>query len=692
MSGFAVPDLEISKLAELDGVNLEDEDVLAIVDVSASETKKITAEDLVGAGIKLVPDKTIPGSKLEDGAVDTDQLADGAVDTDKIADGAVTTDKIDDRAVNTDKLEDNAVTADKLADGVLGTDQITDGAVNTDKLADNAVTTDKLADDAVTNDKLADDAVGNANLQDNAVDTAELVDGAVTADKLAEDSVTNDKIAPDAVGTEQIIDGAVTTTKLADASVSTDKLAGNSVTNDKLADDAVGNSNLLDGAVNTAEIANGAVTTDKLDIDAVTAEKIQDGAVEADKLGAVTDRGLDQATGLIGITNDTGADSTTVNGITYDRQGLVTGSAPLEGSDLPPATDTEIGAIKPGTGLEIDGDGTLNHSNSIAADNFAGIDYDSEGHITAVPADGLIANSAIPPAGVTPSEIGGVYVPVNTNVGIIVNATSGELIHEDSPVTAGTYPKVEVDSTGHVIAGFTKIEASDLPDEIPADIITGEIGSDQLEECCITAPKICDYATCFMQEDNPGSAGAFLGMFWYKPSIAQLYIYARGSGPENMWMPVGLGVLQQAQFRWGGTYNADTAQIEVVTSVGLAAGFAANTAIPQATDEMSGVYFVCTTPGSNITVPALNGISHTSGDWIGAIGQAQGWFHIDVTNNNGGGGGAQTLNDLLDVTIGGNSSPFGTAPAMALANQQILKYDSVMSQWRNTDIVNGGSF
>ena len=607
-----MPDLEISKLVALDGVNLEDEDVLAIVDVSASETKKITAEDLVAAGIKLVPDKTIPGAKLEDGAVDTDQLADDAVDSDKLADDAVTTDKIEDGAVTTAKLADDSVTADKIASGVLGADQITDGAITTVKLADGAVTTEKLADNAVTNAKLADDAVGNANLQDGAVDTAEIVNNAVSTEKLAD----------------------------------------------------------------------GAVTTDKIDA----------GAVDATKLGAVTDRGLDQDTGLIGIANDTGADTTTVNGITYNRQGLVTGSVPLEGDDLPPATDAEIGGIKPGTGLEVDGDGTLNHSNSITADNFAGIDYDSEGHITAVPADGFIDNSAIPPAGVTPSEIGGVYVPVNTNVGIIVNAASGELIHEDSPVTAGTYPKVEVDSNGHVIAGFTKIEASELPDEIPADIITGEIGSDQLEECCITAPKICDYATCFMQEDNPGSAGAFLGMLWYKPSIAQLYIYARGSGPENMWMPVGLGVLQQAQFRWGGTYNADTAQIEVVTPVGLAAGFAANTAIPQATDEMSGVYFVCTTPGSNITVPALAGITHTSGDWIGAIGQAQGWFHIDVTNNNGGGGGAQTLNDLLDVTIGGNSSPFGTAPAMALANQQILKYDSVMSQWRNTDIINGGSF
>jgi hypothetical protein len=195
-----------------------------------------------------------------------------------------------------------------------------------------------------------------------------------------------------------------------------------------------------------------------------------------------------------------------------------------------------------------------------------------------------------------------------------------------------------------------------------------------------------------MQEDNPGATGAFLGMLWYKPSIAQLYIYARGSGPENMWMPVGLGVLQQAQFRWGGTYNADTAQIEVVTGIGLAAGFAPNTAIPAATDAMAGVYFVCTTAGSNINVLALNGIDHTQGDWIGAIDAAQGWFHIDVTNNNGGGGGATKLNDLLDVTIGGTSTPFGTAPAMALANQQILKYDNTIGQWRNTDIVNGGSF
>ena len=607
-----MPDLEISKLVALDGVNLEDEDVLAIVDVSASETKKITAEDLVAAGIKLVPDKTIPGAKLEDGAVDTDQLADDAVNSDKLADDAVTTDKIEDGAVTTDKLADDSVTADKIASGVLGADQITDGAITTVKLADGAVTTEKLADNAVTNAKLADDAVGNANLQD--------------------------------------------------------------------------------GAVNTAEIVNGAVTTEKLADDAVTAQKIEPGAIQPDKLGELTDRGLDQDTGLIGIANDTGADTTTVNGITYNRQGLVTGSVPLEGSDLPPATDAEIGGIKPGTGLEVDGDGTLNHSNSITADSFAGIDYDSEGHITAVPADGFIDNSAIPPAGVTPSEIGGVYVPVNTNVGIVVNATSGELTHEDSPVTAGTYPKVEVDSNGHVIAGFTKIEASDLPDEISADIITGEIGSDQLAECSVTAPKICDFATVLMQEDNPG-AGDYLGQLWFTPSTAQLRVYARGSGPENIWVPVGFGALQANNLRWLGTYDADTDTIVSLTAVGTSEGLVAGTAFPAPSDSLSGGYFLCQVAGNSMTQPDLGGITHDAGDWSLCLDASQGWIHIDAAAPGGGGGGsAQYLNDLLDVSIGGNNGPFSTAPALTLSDRHILKYDGGDGQWKNTNLIDGGSF
>ena len=60
--------------------------------------------------------------------------------------------------------------------------------------------------------------------------------------------------------------------------------------------------------------------------------------------------------------------------------------------------------------------------------------------------------------------------------------------------------------------------------------------------------------------------------------------------------------------------------------------------------------------------PNLSGISHDAGDWALCLDAAQGWIHIDANAAGGGGGGsAQYLNDLLDVEIGGSSSPFGGA-------------------------------
>ena len=51
-----------------------------------------------------------------------------------------------------------------------------------------------------------------------------------------------------------------------------------------------------------------------------------------------------------------------------------------------------------------------------------------------------------------------------------------------------------------------------------------------------------------------------------------------------------------------------------------------------------------------------------------------------------------SLNDLLDVTISGSGGPFSTAPRMALADKQLLKYDGGEGQWKNTDLIDGGSF
>lgn len=84
-----MPDLEVSKLPALAGSALQATDPLPLADLSASETKKITAKDLIQSGIALIDDGSIPASKfnyiLPDQSVTVAKLADGAVSAVKLA-------------------------------------------------------------------------------------------------------------------------------------------------------------------------------------------------------------------------------------------------------------------------------------------------------------------------------------------------------------------------------------------------------------------------------------------------------------------------------------------------------------------------------------------------------------------------------------------------------------------------------
>ena len=77
-----MPDTEISRLAELPAALLEEEDVLAIVDDSASETKKIKAVDLLSGTLPDLPGGSIDLDKInwDGGEVD---VIDGGVIKDR---------------------------------------------------------------------------------------------------------------------------------------------------------------------------------------------------------------------------------------------------------------------------------------------------------------------------------------------------------------------------------------------------------------------------------------------------------------------------------------------------------------------------------------------------------------------------------------------------------------------------------
>ena len=68
--------------------------------------------------------------------------------------------------------------------------------------------------------------------------------------------------------------------------------------------------------------------------------------------------------------------------VTYDDQGLVVGGAAIQSSDLPLGSDSQVGAVMPGTGLSAGVDGSLNHTNSIVSGTAPKITFDTEGHVT----------------------------------------------------------------------------------------------------------------------------------------------------------------------------------------------------------------------------------------------------------------------------------------------------------------------
>lgn len=93
-------DLRITELAALAGGDLAAGDLLAVADVSASETKKITVVDLVGNATTLIADATIPSAKILFGAntISGDALEDASVNTGELVDGAVTAAKLADES------------------------------------------------------------------------------------------------------------------------------------------------------------------------------------------------------------------------------------------------------------------------------------------------------------------------------------------------------------------------------------------------------------------------------------------------------------------------------------------------------------------------------------------------------------------------------------------------------------------
>jgi hypothetical protein len=341
-------DLRISELAALAGANLAASDLLAVVDTSASETKKITVTDLVGNATTLIADATIPGAKILFGSQQ------------------------------------------------IGGSALVDGAVDTTQLANDSVTAAKLADessvDLVTTLPASGAFVGQIALD---TDDSKIYcwDGSTWINIKAAGSINTVN-----GGTAGVVNVTITST-------------GDSVTINTTLDNTDAAAQFLAGPTSAA----GAVTYRTIaGADLPTATSSTKGAV------VVNGNGLRLVGDTIALNNSVTPESSNYHVVRYNAEGLVTAGRTIIAGDIPVATTSTPGAIRPGTGLSVDGAGTLNHTNTVGAATGTKVSFDAEGHITGtqnlISADipnldaskitsGTFASSRLAPGSVTAEQL-----------------------------------------------------------------------------------------------------------------------------------------------------------------------------------------------------------------------------------------------------------------------------------------------
>lgn len=570
---------QLASLAQLDaqaGV-----DVVPVADVSAAETKKITLSALVASGIAGLPDGVIAGTKIMPGSITGLEIGAGAIGAAELTPGAV----------GTASLANGAVTAAKIANGAVGAAQIAAGSIGSAQLIDGSVGTIDLADGSVTEPKIANSAV--------------------TANKLAAGSVTALQIASGAVGTSELVDGAVTDAKIA-GPITPSKL-GNQVANIVLAGPAAGAA----GAPSFRSLAPA---------DLPKATAIAVGAVSVPAAGGL----VVSSSGSIALGTVVAPSTSAV--VTYGADGRITAGRALTASDLPLASNIAVGAVKTGSGLAVQADGTLNVALTSAL----------------LPLATSTAPGAVKPG--APLEV----------------STDGTLTLPDI-IPPGSGVKIAYSAKG-LVTGAGTLTAADVPGLDASKIISGSLNGSLIAARSISNDRLADYALSYIQEAAPSvGVGAHpIGTLWFNPASATLCMW-----DGNRWAPVGQGALSAENLRFCGIFDATTGIVTKITPFGTSSGIQTTVAIPPASNVLTGAYLICEKPGVHV------GTTYDAGDWIVCLGQAAGWVRID-TLNSGGGSGVSRLDSLVDVAI--------AAPA----RDQILAFNGV--SWVNTDAPDPGLY
>jgi len=636
-------DLKITGLDALAEASIQSTDVLAIADISASETKKVTVKDLVAAAAQFLDTGDIPAAKVGSG-ISAGSLADGSVTNVKLANDSVSF-----GGVSVDLGAADATPAFNLSDatayptsalvGTITNAQLA-GSIANAKLANSSVSLGGItvalgASDATPAFDLTDatsykttnlvGTITNAQLA-GSIDVSKLVGsnvnfGGVTVALGGSDTTPAFNLSDATNYPTSALVGTITNAQLA-GSIANTKLVANSITANELAANSVTDSELANLSVATGSVQDGAITNDKVQTSTNSstgldgATKIRDATITPAKLNTSNlDRSINVASGNLGINNAVTA--ATRSGISYNAQGLITGTVALAAADLPVATSSAVGGVSVGTGLSVNGSGVLSLSNSVTGATVSGITFSNTGQITAATA--LVAGDL--PVSTTSAKGA---VQITSGGGLTVDG-SGNLTTSTSGISAGTYQSITVNNKGVATAGAALTEA--LIPVLPASKITsGSFDAARIANDSITGDKLSnDSVAVFQSIAQAGYPTAkFSGQILFDTVSEDAFIW-----DGNAWQAI--TTLTKGSLVFGGTYNANTSQMVATTSAGIAAGLSVGSNLPTASATTDGVYVVVSTSGTpSSPAPA---IAFAPPDYILGVTNSAGssWNEVDLS-------------------------------------------------------------
>ena len=621
-------DQRITQLTRLSKEGASATDVLPIADVSASQTKKITVQDLVAAGIDLVNAGEIDLEKL-------DQTSTTKLGTVAFADDAITAAKLghdSSIAVQTIAPSGDNFEGRGYFNSSTGNLQIFNGSdyqqvvMPSGGIGDLQIVTSKLADAAVTTDKVS--PLGTVAYADGSITGVKIASGTITANNIANDTITAAQLAPASVANSELAGAAVTYDKI--QNVTADRLigrttgvgsaeeipltaAGRALLDD--ADAAAQRSTLglgtlatqdgiwtngssfagtstgtntgdqtitLTGDVTgtgtgtfTATIATNAITESKVAGSAITATKIASDAVTADKLAdsssvivaAATPTGDGAFVGQQWVNTNTGLEYTWTGSVWQRLSGIST----LSFAEAGPLA---LSASYPDNfSAEIAVDYDAQVANTVWAGPASGSDL-APTFRTIVPED-------LPDATASTKGV------IQPGTGLVV---SSGILNHSNVISGATFNGITFDDEGHVSAA-TALVATDIPDLDASKITTGTFGATFITDGAIDSSKLANYSTAQIGETLP--VAGYAGQIFFNPLEKTFFLW-----DGNVWQPIGVST---GAIIFAGTYDASNNLINSTTTAGAALGLTISGVLPAASADNSNYYLVVSTAGSGTT-------------------------------------------------------------------------------------------